>query len=154
LRVLRFLLILFLFLLLGSVAYHHYLYVIDVTSDSIFVSRNEFSGKQLSYSLLIEGKDPRFYSMIIYAFLSVSLTTSIVRFIFYKNLEFAYYTAVIMIGGYALGSAIYLLAYLTGFVDFGFHVFQKLKNALSSGFAVLFFIPFYKYLNDSQSSDV
>jgi RsiW-degrading membrane proteinase PrsW (M82 family) len=128
-------------------------FICNVTNPEmqLFVGRNKFFHHTYQFGDLLNGSDPRFYSMFLYAFLTFIFSIGFIYFYFKSN-TYTKITLYIFIISYFVSIVVLVISYLLGYFNVGFELFQKIKNSLSSSFFLLFLLAMFIYDSKQKES--
>lgn len=129
-------------------------YILNFTnSDFKFFERRRYLGiDKYEFSSLINGLDPRLYSMLFFAIVSFLSSVAFIHF-YFQNKKYTVITLWIYIVAYFISVLIFAFAFLFKGGLLGFEFFQNIKNSLSSSFFLLFLIALFIYDGKQKSAN-
>ena len=129
-------------------------YVINFTnSDFKFFEKRRYLGiDKYEFSSLINGLDPRLYSMLFFAIVSFLSSITFIYF-YFQSKKYTLITLWIYIVAYIISVLIFAFAFLFKNGLLGFEFFQNIKNSLSSSFFLLFLIALFIYDRKQKSTN-
>ena len=136
--------------------YLRFTYVLDFFNPfgDVLLSRLDSDFGSMEIVSLIQGEDPRLYSMLFYAFFSLLFTVLLLNIVFELD-KWWQFTIYIYVGVYFITFILIGVLVVLSMGDQAYYVFSKVKNVLSSSFVSIFLIPFYKYFDkNGQNKNV